>query len=292
VDLELYRRFFAEEVATVVHLRTAALAAAFARVPRERFVGPGPWQIMSVGESPAGPVYWTTPDADPRRVYHDVMIALDAARQINNGQPSAVGRWLDALDLAPGMSVLHVGCGAGYYSAIAAEAVGETGRVVAVEIDADLAARARANLADRGNVEVVTGNGGEVASGPFDAIFVNAGATHPRPLWLDGLGPGGRLVLPLTFAADGARFGVGYMLRVERASRSGDEVLAARFFSPVSIYPCAGARDAELNGKLHDAYTSGTAGKVVALSRAAHEPGDACWLHGDGFCLQTGAPPH
>jgi protein-L-isoaspartate(D-aspartate) O-methyltransferase len=32
--------------------------------------------------------YWTTVNANPRHVYHDVLIALDETRGINNGQPS------------------------------------------------------------------------------------------------------------------------------------------------------------------------------------------------------------
>jgi protein-L-isoaspartate(D-aspartate) O-methyltransferase len=30
-----------------------------------------------------------------------------------------------------------------------------------------------------------------------NAIYVNAGATHPMPLWLDSLMLGGRLIFPL-----------------------------------------------------------------------------------------------
>jgi len=46
---------------------------AFASVPREQFVGPGPWRI----NSPMGLAeYWTTDDDSPSHVYHDVLIAL------------------------------------------------------------------------------------------------------------------------------------------------------------------------------------------------------------------------
>ena len=44
--------------------------------------------------------YWTTADADPRSVYHDVLIALDETRQINNGQPSLWAYLFDQLDIA------------------------------------------------------------------------------------------------------------------------------------------------------------------------------------------------
>ena len=68
--------------------------------------------------------YWTTEDADPRHVYHDVLIALDEARGINNGQPSLWALLFDELDIAANDAVLHLGCGTGYYTAIAAELAG------------------------------------------------------------------------------------------------------------------------------------------------------------------------
>jgi protein-L-isoaspartate(D-aspartate) O-methyltransferase len=58
--------------------------------------------------------YWTTADSDPPAVYHDVLIALDESRQINNGQPSLWAYLLDQLNVAVGGQVLHLGCGTGY----------------------------------------------------------------------------------------------------------------------------------------------------------------------------------
>ena len=118
---------------------------AFATVPREQFVGPGPWRIKSPMDLAE---YWTTDDNDPSHVYHDVLIALDESRGIHNGQPSLWVYLFDHLDLMPGEHVLHLGCGTGYYTAIIAELVGSAGRVTAVEIDATLAQRARAALAE------------------------------------------------------------------------------------------------------------------------------------------------
>jgi len=39
------RRRFAEELRATAYLTSDALVDAFAKVPRERFVGHGPWQI-------------------------------------------------------------------------------------------------------------------------------------------------------------------------------------------------------------------------------------------------------
>jgi hypothetical protein len=44
----------------------------------------------------AGQAHYRTID-DPRHLYHDVVVVLDLARDINNGQPAALARWIDAL---------------------------------------------------------------------------------------------------------------------------------------------------------------------------------------------------
>jgi hypothetical protein len=106
-QLETARRCYAEELRFTAHLRSPAVVAGFASVPRERFAGSGPWRILS---PVAHAEYWIT-DADPRHLYHDVLVALDEARGINNGQPSLWAFLLDQLDIAAGAIVLHLGCG-------------------------------------------------------------------------------------------------------------------------------------------------------------------------------------
>jgi len=121
-------------------VKSSAVVNAFATVPREQFVGPGPWRI----KSPMGFArYWTTDDDSPSHVYHDVLIALDESRGSNNGQPSLWAYLFDHLNLVPAEQVLHLGCGTGYYTAIIAELVASAGRVTAVEIDATLRRRER-----------------------------------------------------------------------------------------------------------------------------------------------------
>jgi protein-L-isoaspartate(D-aspartate) O-methyltransferase len=284
------RQFFAEEIRAVANIQTAALVTAFAKVSREHFLGPGPWQIASpdargssIGGMTIGTSYRPTDDADPRHLYHNVLIAIDPSRQLNNGHPSTLASWLVTLELKEGGRALHVGCGVGYYTAIIAEVVGPNGHVTGVEIDPDLALRARKNLAHLDYVEVLQADGGEYNSQPNDAIFINAGATHVRSAWLDNLRPGGRLLLPLTVAADPDANGMGFMLKVTYESQR----YAARFLSPLMIFPCIGARSEESNQRLRDAMKLGTWGSVQSLCRESHEPNDTCWLHGDDFCLST-----
>lgn len=195
---------------------------------------------------------------------------------MNNGAPSLLAFLINALALRQGEHVLHVGCGTGYYTAILAEIVGPSGRVTALEIDENLAARARQNLAGLRHVEVIHADGTTYDAGLSDAILVNAGASHPRPTWLDSLGLGGRLVLPLTGSS-----ATGYVVKV---TRDGAEY-AARCFFQVMIFPCIGARDVTATARVDTALAQGQPEAVRSLRRDAHEPEAECWLHGDGFCL-------
>ena len=47
IDLDLRRRFYAEELEAVCKLRSPALVDAFATVPREQFLRPGPWTVLA-----------------------------------------------------------------------------------------------------------------------------------------------------------------------------------------------------------------------------------------------------
>lgn len=84
-SLAAARRWYAEDLRykTPV-LRNPQLIDAFAAVPREQFVGPGPWRIIPHPyEEP-----FLTADDDPRWLYHDVLVSIDASRHLNNGLPS------------------------------------------------------------------------------------------------------------------------------------------------------------------------------------------------------------
>ena len=207
--------------------------------------------------------YWTTDEDSPSHVYHDVLIALDESRGINNGQPSLWAYIFDHLDLVPGEQVLHLGCGTGYYSAIIAELVGSAGRVTAVEIDATLAQNARAALADWPQVRVINADGAHTSFEPVDAIVASAGATHPLSSWLDALEPGGRLLFPMTTS----RNGPGAMLLV---SRRPDDGFAARFLCRAGFIDFQGARDPAISRRLAAALRRDQGAAVKSLRRDTH----------------------
>jgi len=288
IDLSVRRRFFAEEIEAVCNLRSARLVDAFAVVPRERFLPDGPWTVLGDGGDGTmmggPPRSRTTVDADPARVYHNIAVAIDPARQLFNGQPGTLAVWLDALALTPGGRVLHVGCGLGYYTAVMAEAVGHSGRVVAYEVDHDLADRARRNLATIPWVDVRDGDGSAPSGEAFDAILVNAGVTHPLAAWLDALASGARMLLPLTATLPAMAPTIGKGLAWLLTKQA--DTFAARNIGVVAIYSAVGIRDDPVNARLGKAMMGGPQhwSRVQRLRRDAHEPSDACWLHGDGWC--------
>jgi protein-L-isoaspartate(D-aspartate) O-methyltransferase len=261
-------------------VKTPGLEQALAMVPRERFLRPGPWLTIGAGAARRPPT--PTLDADPRHVYDDVSVAIDAERQLFNGAPSFLTRMIDLLSLTPGDRVLHVGAGLGYYSALMAHVVGAAGRVFAVEVDADLAAEARERLMSTPPVEVIHGDGAS-APGRLDAILVNAGVTHPQTSWLDALAPGGRLLLPLTVTipAMGATLGKGVMLLV----RHSEDRLLPEVVSFVAIYSALALRDPAIEADLAAALRRTSFPNLTAVRRDAHERADACWLHAPEFCL-------
>jgi protein-L-isoaspartate(D-aspartate) O-methyltransferase len=289
MDLELRRRFFAEELQAVCNFRSPGLVDAFAAVPRERFLAPGPWTVL--GDAGDGfmmggpPKHRTTPDGDPAHVYHNVAIAIDAQRQLFNGQPGTLAVYIDVLDLAPGKRVLHVGCGLGYYTAVMAQAVGSTGRVVAFEVDEPLASAARRNLASMPWVDVRHGDASGALDGAFDAMLVNAGVTHPLDTWLDALAVGGRMILPITGTIPpmGPTIGKGLSWLL---TKEDDVRLATRPVGVVAIYSAIGLRDETLNARVGKALMGGPMqwAAVKHLRRDPHDESSSCWLHGPTWC--------
>jgi protein-L-isoaspartate(D-aspartate) O-methyltransferase len=151
-----------------------AVLAAFAEVPRERFVTEGAREAA----------------------YEDHPLPIGEGQTIS--QPYVVAIMAEALSLQPSDHVLEVGAGSGYAAAVFSRIVHD---VVGIERYASLAARAAATLADLGytNVVVEAGDGslGWPAAAPFDAICVSAAAPDVPEALVGQLAPGGRLIAPV-----------------------------------------------------------------------------------------------
>jgi protein-L-isoaspartate(D-aspartate) O-methyltransferase len=266
------RRAYAAEVTRRAGISDPRIEAAFAAVPREDFAGAPPWRIGSGG------LFGQSSSSDPARLYEDVLVAIDAERGINNGQPSLHAQSIAALELREGEMVVQIGAGAGYYTAILAELVGPEGRVTAYEIEPDIAARAAANLARYPQVEVRARSGVEGLP-QADAIYVNAAASHPLRAWLDALKVSGRLVFPLQAAGSS-----GAMLMVTRPERG--DAWPARFLLDVVFIACEGAQDSKMARKLNEAFRRGGSERVRSL-RLGDAPARTDWVRGDGWALST-----
>jgi protein-L-isoaspartate(D-aspartate) O-methyltransferase len=113
-------------------------------------------------------------------------------------QPYIVALMTELLDLQQGETVLEIGTGSGYQSAVLAKLARE---VYSIEIVPELASEAGERLKRLGytNVIVREGDGyrGWPEHAPFDGIIVTAAPERiPEPL-LDQLAPGGRMVIPV-----------------------------------------------------------------------------------------------
>jgi len=267
------RRHFAEELRVVSHIGSDRVVEAFAAVPRERFAGPGPWRLLHDGDG-----YWSTPDANPRWLYHNVLVALDEKRRLNIGGPSLWAFHFDRIGVRQGDRVLQIGAGSGYYAAILAELTGPSGRIDALEIDEDLAQAARRNLEGWPAVRVQCADANAPIEGQWDVVVAFAGATAPVAWWVDALADGGRLLLPMTAERERG----GFMLRLDRRGAG----LAACSAGWAGFYPCVGARSDVDQAALSHALNDGAGQRAVrSLRRDLHAKDETCWLHANGWCL-------
>jgi len=154
-------------------IRDPRVLAAMAAVPRHAFVPP---ELQD-------------------HAYDDQPLPIGEGQTIS--QPFMVAAAAEALELTGSESVLEIGAGSGYQSAVLSLLARE---VRAVEIHANLAGAAQERLARLGfhNAIIRVGDGtlGCPEAAPFDAILVSAAAPEvPEPL-IDQLAEGGRLVVP------------------------------------------------------------------------------------------------
>ena len=191
-------------------VRSEPVAAAFRAVPRHRFV-PG----MPMGEA-----------------YADRAVAIKTLDDVvvsSISQPGMIAQMLELMAPSPGDDVLEVGTGSGYNAALLAEMVGPAGSVTTLELDEELAQRARTTLNELGylNVTVVAADGSSypLDAGRYDGLTVTARSDDIADAWWHALSDSGRMVIPLRLEGAG-EYAVGF----ERRERG---------LSSVGACPCA-----------------------------------------------------
>jgi len=152
----------------------AGVLAAMGQVPRHLFV----------------------PEAYRAEAYDDKPLPLGWGQTIY--QPYIVALMTSLLELGPDDTVLEIGTGSGYHTAVLSRVAR---KVYSMEIIQPIAERARGRLARLGysNVEIRVGDGyqGWPEKAPFDAIILTAAPPYiPQPL-IDQLRVGGRMVAPV-----------------------------------------------------------------------------------------------
>jgi protein-L-isoaspartate(D-aspartate) O-methyltransferase len=142
------------------------------------------------------PRHLFVPDALAAKAYGDHALPIGEMQTIS--QPYMVARMTELLEVDKDSTVLEIGAGSGYQTAVLSEVAG---RVFAIERISDLARNAQRNIRKLGcynaTVKWFDGTIGWSEHAPYDAIVVAAGSPEvPEPL-VAQLGVGGRLVIPI-----------------------------------------------------------------------------------------------
>jgi protein-L-isoaspartate(D-aspartate) O-methyltransferase len=207
IDYTVARRAMVDEQLAARGIRDPRLLAAFAAVPREKFVDP---QFAD-------------------EAYEDMPLPIAAGQTIS--QPYIVALTIEALDLHGHERVLDVGTGSGYAAAV----VSRLCRAVwTIERHHELAEQAARVIGELGydNITLREGDGslGWPEAAPFDAIAVAAAGPQVPPALLEQLAIGGRMVIPVGKSIEDQR-----LLRITRTGETqySQETLAAVRFVPL-----------------------------------------------------------
>jgi protein-L-isoaspartate(D-aspartate) O-methyltransferase len=154
-----------------------------------------PWDVLDMrilDVMAATPRHLFVPDGFESLAYSEAPIPLSAQSKML--EPKIIGRFLQATNPQTNESVLEIGTGSGYQTALLAQLCHS---VDSLEIDSQLATSAHTKLTKLGyhNINCNTGNAFELTpSTKYDVIVVNGSITSLPEIWLSQLIRGGRCV--------------------------------------------------------------------------------------------------
>jgi methyltransferase of ATP-grasp peptide maturase system len=218
------RRALADNLQQSGNLRSPRWRQAVEQVPRHLFVpaffrwtdGPGGITLWAPVSKDQDPEQWlelayrdetlvtqldrTLVSPTDRHVTpHDVAEPVQGDPTSSSTLPGLVVRMLEDLDVEDGMTVLEIGTGTGYSSALMSERLGD-GQVTSIEFDPGIAANAAAALKLAGHApHLVVGDGldGVPERAPYDRLVATCSVRHIPRAWLDQTRPGGRILVTL-----------------------------------------------------------------------------------------------
>ncbi|MFC8449469.1 ATP-grasp peptide maturase system methyltransferase [Kitasatospora sp. NPDC057223] len=259
IDTRPHRLALADRLAAAGHLTTPGSRAAVEATPRELFLHPGVFLPTDDGRWQPRTQLGTNPTEWARIAYLDESLVTQLDNHLTADQvaqplagfptsssttPVTVVAMIEALDLHDGHTVLEIGTGTGYSTALLCHRLGED-NVTSIEVDPDVASRADAALEQAGHSTwTVTGDGllGHPRRAPYDKVIATCAVRRIPYTWVRQTRPGGTVL-----ATVGSwTYGTG----LAKVTVNDDGTAEGRIIARSSFMPARSQADRPLDGDL------------------------------------------
>jgi len=135
-----------------------------------------------------------------KEAYADMALPLLMGQTIS--QPTTIMVMLHALDIKRGETILEIGTGSGYQTALLSKLTGPKGKIISIEVLPELIELAKKNLKKidlHKNIKIIKADGskGYEKFAPYDKIIVAAASPNINQLLIEQLKREGTIVLPV-----------------------------------------------------------------------------------------------